>query len=379
MQNMLPTAISQVTENFMRVVVGLSLAYFLMPDIGKAAGGASFGAVAGGVFGSLILWILYHKMLPKLNKEIASTKNKSDSVLSFKRVAKTILAIAIPISIGAAVNSVMNFVDSACVTARLLSVGLNEIDATASFGQLTKVATFINLPLTFGMAIVAGLVPAISEAMAKKDYEEVQGKIELGARFALLISLPASIGLAVLAAPIMAFIYPGAPGGAILLAVGALSIAFVMLGQAFTGILQGMGSVWTPVKALGLAAVVKIVFTIYLVGTSLQVIGASVASIIAYAVFMLYNYLVIKKQTHFALNYRLVLVKPLLSAGVMGIAAWAVYQLGKNVLSTDSFLQNAILTLGAVGVGAVVYVIMLLVTGGFTKQDINEIRGKKEK
>jgi O-antigen/teichoic acid export membrane protein len=215
--------------------------------------------------------------------------------------------------------------------------------------------------------------------MAKKDYEEVQGKIELGARFALLISLPASIGLAVLAAPIMAFIYPGAPGGAILLAVGALSIAFVMLGQAFTGILQGMGSVWTPVKALGLAAVVKIVFTIYLVGTSLQVIGASVASIIAYVVFMLYNYLVIKKQTHFALNYRLVLVKPLLSAGVMGIAAWAVYQLGKNVLSTDSFLQNAILTLGAVGVGAVIYVIMLLVTGGFTKQDINEIRGKKEK
>ncbi|MGL4343616.1 MAG: putative polysaccharide biosynthesis protein [Cellulosilyticaceae bacterium] len=378
MQNMFPTAISQVIENLGRVIVGLSLAYFFRGNIGKAAGGASFGAVAGGMCGALTLTMLYMKYRPSIQEEIA-TQAKVTETLTFKKVAKTVLWIAIPISIGAAVNSFMNFMDSAFVTARLIESGVSVEQATAGFGQLTKVATFINFPLTFGMALVVGLVPAIAEAIARKDQDEVQGKIELGSRFALLISLPAAVGLAALANPIMNFIYPGAPDGGNVLAVAALSIPFVMLGQAFTGILQGMGKVWTPVKALVLATVIKAILNIILVATPLRVVGAAIASIIGYAIFTLYNYYTIKKHTSFRLNITLVIIKPIIASLIMGIGAILTYKGLAVLLDQTSMLQNAIMTLGGVGVGAIVYAVVIFVIGGISKEDISELRTKKEK
>ena len=117
----------------------------------------------------------------------------------------------------------------------------------------------------------------------------------------------------------------------------------------------------------------------WLVGTSLHVVGASVASIISYAVFAIYNYIVIQKKTNFKLDYGLVLVKPIIASGIMGAAAWVAYFLGSKVIKGDSFLHNGILTLGAGGVGAIVYVVVRWITGGVSKQDIEELRGKKEK
>ncbi|MEG0013525.1 MAG: polysaccharide biosynthesis protein [Cellulosilyticaceae bacterium] len=378
MQNMVPTAISQVLENLGRVVVGLSLAYMFMPNVGYAAGGASFGAVAGGLCGAAVLAILYIKHKPTIQAEIKTDKHQNTGV-DFKSVSKVVLAIAIPISIGAAVNSVMTFMDSALVTARLLEYGLTDLQATASFGQLTKVATFINFPLTFGMALVTGVVPAIAEAMAKKDKEEVQSKIELGSRFALLISLPAAVGLAVLAAPIMNMIYPGAPEGANILMVSALSIGFIMLGQAFTGILQGMGNVWIPVKGLVIAAVIKGILNFVLVASPLKATGAAVASIIGYTVFTAYNYIAIRKLTGFRFNVSLVIIKPIIASAIMGICAWGAYEGLSLVLDSTATLDNAIMTLGSVGVGAVVYAIVIFLIGGISKDDIKEIRSKKEK
>ncbi|MBU3811579.1 MAG: oligosaccharide flippase family protein [Candidatus Niameybacter stercoravium] len=112
MQNMVPTAISQVLENFGRVVVGLGLAYFFMPNVGYAAGGASFGSVVGGVCGALVLALLYLKHKKEIHEEMDSQKQATIAT-PFKSIVKVVLVLAIPISIGAAVNSVMNFMDSA--------------------------------------------------------------------------------------------------------------------------------------------------------------------------------------------------------------------------------------------------------------------------
>ena len=379
MQNMMPTAISQVIENLGRVVVGLLLAYTFLPDVAKAAGGASFGAVAGGVCGAAVLALIYIKKRPEITQEMKQQTTTVSSDVTFKTIVKTVLWIAIPISIGAAVNSVMNFMDSALVSSRLISIGVSELDATAYFGQITKVASLINFPLTFGMALVVGVVPAIAEAMAKKDTKEVQDKIELGTRFALLISLPAAVGLAVLATPIMKLLYPTAPEGGTVLAVSALSIAFVMLGQAFTGIQQGMGRVWVPVKALLYAAIVKGIFNYILVASPLKVTGAAVASIIGYAVFAGYNYLAMRKTTGYKLDVSLVLVKPIIASLVMGACAWGTYSGLGLVLDNTSSKSNALMTLLGVGVGAVVYAVVLYYIGGISKQDINQIRTKKEK
>ena len=381
MQNMGPTAISQVMENLGRVVVGLSLAFFFFPDLGKAAGGASFGAVAGGICGTLVLSIFYLKQRATIRNEIEETKtiDSKNKRMGFKTATKTVLVIAVPISIGAAVISIINFLDSALVIKTLTRTGLDQEMANAYFGQLGKVSTFINFPLAFGMALVIGLVPAISEAFAKKDKEEIQLKIELGMRFAVLLAMPASAGLAVLADPIMNFIYANAPNGGNVLAAAALSIIFIMLGQAFAGILQGIGRVWQPVIGIGLAAIVKAILNLLLVATPLKVIGAAIASIIAYGVFLVYNYWMIKKYTEFKLNISLVIIKPLISTIAMGIIAWGVYYLLSGLIGVGSFSKNALITLVSIAAGGLTYLVLIFVTGAVTKKDIQEMLNKKEK
>ena len=373
MQDMVPTAISQVVENAGRFVVGIALAVFFMPDVAKAAGGATFGAVAGGVFGSLILALMYGKKRKGIMLKVEKTRSIS-AVLPFRETAKKVLWIAIPISIGGAVNSIITMIDSGLVVMRLRDFGISASVATGLYGQLTKVATFINFPLTFGMALIIGLVPSISEAMARNDQKELHSKIELGTRFALLISFPASIGLAVLANPIMSFIYPTYPEGGEVLAVAAFSIVFVMLGQALTGILQGMGKVWAPIYAIIGAAIVKAIGNYMLVATSLGVTGAALASIAGYGTFTLINYWVVRRDTGFRLNTMFVVIKPLIASLIMGAAAYGTSKLLTQMLDMSSMRNNAVMTLGSVLVGALVYIGVLVVSGGISKEDIQHIR-----
>ena len=71
LQDMKPTAASQVVEQFFRVICGLSLAYFLAHDsIKMAAAGASFGATIGAVTGLAGIGYIFAKRKHKLNKKI---------------------------------------------------------------------------------------------------------------------------------------------------------------------------------------------------------------------------------------------------------------------------------------------------------------------
>ena len=103
-QNMTPSAISQILEQIGRVVFGVGLAIFLLPKgIEYSAGGAAFGAAGGGI---LALVYLYFKFI-KTKKQLNITNVKTDS-----KVLGNILAIAIPISLGASVSTIMSLIDS---------------------------------------------------------------------------------------------------------------------------------------------------------------------------------------------------------------------------------------------------------------------------
>lgn len=376
MQDMMPTAISQVAENAGRVLGGLALAVYFMPDVAKAAGGASFGGVIGGVFGSIVLLAMYMK---KRNSILVSTEKikAANKEINFKVISRRVLWTAIPISLGSAINSIMPLIDSGLVVMRLRDYGFDGITATELAGQLTKVATLINFPLTFALALIIGLVPSISEAMARGDKKELFDKIELGTRIALLISLPASIGLAVLSKPIMNLIYPKYPAGGEILMVASSSVIFVMLGQALAGILQGMGNIWAPIYAIMGAALVKFIGNYILITSPLGVTGAALASVLGYATYAIVNYIAVVRTTKFRINVKFVILKPLIASIVMGGVAYGTSRILSNTLNMSSRINNAIMTLSSVLVGVIVYAVILMLNGGISKEDIAHIKNRK--
>ena len=96
-------AMSQIAEQFFRVILGLGLAYYLMEMSGPKMGaaGAITGATVGAVASILYLIISYLREGKKRKAEIKASKHfKDESVI---RILKRILVVAIPITIGASV------------------------------------------------------------------------------------------------------------------------------------------------------------------------------------------------------------------------------------------------------------------------------------
>lgn len=165
LQNMNYTAISQIIEQIGRVIVGVGLAYIFLPKgIEYSAGGAALGAAAGGLFGGLYLVAKYLR----IRKEFRVKRIKDNTDVLGK-----LLYIAIPVSLGAAVSSIMSLIDSALVPQKLLEAGFTYKQCTILYGQLTgKAFILINVPLTLSAALCASLVPIIAEAhILKKKFE----------------------------------------------------------------------------------------------------------------------------------------------------------------------------------------------------------------
>ncbi|WP_409227999.1 putative polysaccharide biosynthesis protein [Gudongella sp. SC589] len=372
-QSMFPTALSQITEQLFRVVTGLGLTYLLLDKgIPIAAGGASFGGSMGAIMGLAIIVFIYFKRRTAIMEEIAgSTITREYSV---GEIAKDLLLIAIPITIGAAIAPIMDTIDAALVLRRLQSINYTAAEANALYGELKGMAqTLVNLPQVFSIAISMSLVPAISNASARKSRQETSDLISSGIRMTLLIGLPSAIGLFVLSTPIVALLYYNNPPEAIasvgnILAYLSLGVIFLTLVQALTAILQGLGKPFVPVKNLFIGAVAKIILTYVLTGIpAINVKGAAISTVAAYAIASTLNLLYVIYVAKAKLNLRSILMKPLISAVGMGIIARVSYM----VLAGPIGGRPA--TLVAVLLGVVAYGVLLLLTGTLTDEDLDLI------
>ena len=125
MQNMKPSAASQVVEQFFRVAAGLTLAYFLIKDGREfAAAGASFGATAGSVTGLITVIGIYYYKKGSLRNDIERSPRVNTE--RGREILAKILMIAIPVTIGAAIMPIMNAIDVGIVMRRLQETGWSE-------------------------------------------------------------------------------------------------------------------------------------------------------------------------------------------------------------------------------------------------------------
>ena len=380
--NMRPSAISQVVEQLARVVFGIALAIALAPKgLDYGAAGATFGATAGAIAGLSMMLYLYIKR-DKGHKE------EGDQVQVFeeestRKILKELLTIALPIIIGALVMPTMNMIDLALVMGRLEAAGFSNAEANSLYGQLTGMAaTLINLPQVITSGIAVSLVPVISAAYALGDREKLQRNTSLAIRVSMLIGLPAAVGLFVLSTPIIRLLYPNEPSSVgQLLAIMALGVVFLSLIQSFTSVLQGMGRAHIPVINLFIGAGVKIVLTFVLTGISwLNVKGAAISTVSAYVVAAILDLISVKALTHMKFDLKLVLIRPLLTAAIMGVCARVSYEILMILLGLaglSSFGANAIATLSGVLIGGTVYVFALFKMKAISVEELESMaKGK---
>ncbi len=365
MQIMTPTAVSQIVEQIGRVVIGVGLAYlFIDKGIGFAAGAASFGATAGAFFGMIIMLISYLKF-NSLSKSIGFSGKEEKTWQIIKRITW----LALPITIGAILSSVMGLIDSIIVHSRLIQSGYTVEGATILYGRLTgKAVTLMNVPLTFSMAMAASLVPAISESYSKNNKKELLEKISTGIKTTIIVALPAAVGLSLLSKEIVHLLWGEAEAGGEILRILSINVVFISLAQTLTSILQGMNRVFIPVRNLIIGVIIKMIISNMLLVTYLNIIGTVIGTICGYVVIMLLNLYELRKIIKFKIEMKGMLFKPIIASLVMAIGVKVTFRYAFLLINIES-----ISTLLAIVVGMLLYFVVMFLLGGidlFKKESI---------
>ncbi|OUN24360.1 polysaccharide biosynthesis protein [Pseudoflavonifractor sp. An85] len=370
---MTPTAVSQIIEALCKLVIGLALATFLLKSSNNesvAAAGAIFGVSVGCALG-----MLYTAFCFRTQRQHAPVGH--DRTTSSKKIFRTLLQLAIPITLGSSVIGLVNLIDTSMIYGRLQdAAGFSELDARSLKGVYDQALTLYNLPSSFMVPLTASIIPAVSAAQAVKNRKLGAQISETALRTTALLAIPAGVGLFVLSQPIMQLLYPSTDvelGGYILSILG-LAVIFVCFMLVCNAIMQAHHLVTIPMVTTIIGCIFKLPINYVLVGNrGINIKGAPVSTLFCFGLIAVMDLIIIKRTLPRSLSLMRAFGKPLATSLIMGLAVWACYGLTSSFLTTPQGLSNsanAMATLLSVGVGGVVYLVLVVVLQAISPEDL---------
>jgi stage V sporulation protein B len=367
LQMMTPTAISQIFEQFFRVVTMIFFAYLLLPrGLEYAAAGASFGAGPGAAAGLLVLIYYYMRGRKQFQYKMDTQPDiRQESGIS---IVSRIVKLALPVSLANIMLPVVSNIDLFIVPARLEAAGYTVEQATELFGYLTGMAVpLVNLATILTASLAASLVPAVSEAFTLKNYKQVLQRTATAMRISNLITIPSFVGMWLLARPISQMLY-STPNADTSIAVLGFGVFLLGIHQVTTGVLQGLGHTAIPVINMVASAMIKIVMSWVLTAMpALGIKGAAWATNADFGVAALLNMYFVRRYVGFTLDWKDT-IRTVLAAAVMGGVVLVTYD-----LVMTKTLHNTVATLVSIGLGGAVYGVILILMGGVNQRDIERV------
>lgn len=366
-ENMSASASSQTLEQVFKasftVVVVELVAIFLGANTVLMAAGANLATTIATFLSFSYIYLYYKEVRGEIGSEIKSTVN--DRPERIKSIIKRILFVSIPISLTSLMSSINKNIDSVTVV-RFLKKFLTEKEAKLQYGILGgKVDTLTAFPLSFNIAFATALVPAISGAFAKGEKQSAIRRVCFSLLITILIGLPCTAGMFVLAEPILNLLFPNANSGVVILQISSLTIIFTVLSQTISGALQGIGKVMIPTIALGMGVIVKLILNLILIPIpEIGVNGAAFGSVMCYATSFLISFYALKKSIRLELSIHKFLLKPMIATTMMGICSYFLYH------HLKIYCIEKIATMITLILSIIIYILSVLVLKIFDKEEI---------
>lgn len=418
LKNMVPTAVSQMIEALFKLVFGLLFSWLVI-RVGTAqfetnqtvfgtlcesrseamsiiypfsAAAAILGVTLSTLVGALYLHILYRVRGDHITQQQLAL---SPPARSSRAILRSLLAIAIPVSLGTLATTITSFIDSSSVLNRLKYVMQQDPQAILKMypgiqEKATEIPDFIygaycyalsifNLVPTITTTFAISALPAVTAAWTLRDRVQTRQSVEAVLRITSLVAFPSGIGIAVLSKPILKLLYPSAQRAmGVDIAAPALSllgvgVIFVALLTPINSMLQAVGRADLPVKLMLVGGSIKIVTNFLLVSIpSVNVKGAPVGTILCYIFLFTASMIFLCRRIDMVPRIRSVFIKPFAAAAVCGAAAALSYRLFLLIFS------QRISTAFSIIFAAIIYAICLLLFRAITKEDLNMLpKGKK--
>lgn len=390
LRNMYPTAFSDVIEAMGKLILGLGFAYAVMKitdNVAFAAAGAMLGITVGAAAAALFLRLRY-----KFGGDMITDEEleNSPSPIPVRQTLKVLVSIAIPVVVASLANNIASLVDVSMVKWQLARLMENSGDLimdmykssiadynltakemlssdavpTFLYGIRGKAFTIYNLVPTITSVLGVSALPVLASSWVKKDKTLIKKNIDSMIKTTAIIAMPAGVGFFALGGPIMALLYNTVASveiGAPMMRVFGCAAFFAGLAIPMTSMLQAVGRQVYALRNVAIGAALKVVVNLLLVAVpSINIQGAAVGTFACYLFVFFANLITLIKVTDVVPSFKKILLKPFISAVVCGFAAYLVSLLG----------DGKMITILAVGIAGVVYLLTLIVLNTFEKDDI---------
>ena len=290
--NMYPTAVTEVSEQLIKVALGCALAYAFRDNLELAVASTLLAVTVSEIISTAIalLWYFKKRGVQPLYR-IAPVK--FSSIVKYT-IPLTLTAIALPVS---------QLLESIVAVRLMRDITDN---ATALYGIFSGCAvTIINLPVSVTYGLAAASVPQISPLAEKGDIQGAKQKAYKSLLITFAISAPAAIALFAFAPLAVRLIFSSLEQQekAVLinlvriLAVNAVTLSLV---QTSSACLTSLGSPIKSTVTQWVSAMLRVILTAVLIKfTSLSISGAAISANCCYLVAAMINfwYIIREKRT----------------------------------------------------------------------------------
>ncbi|MBO9130884.1 polysaccharide biosynthesis protein [Bacillus sp. 165] len=379
-----PTTISQIIEQIVRIIVILAGSFVVIKVLGgtvaQAISISTFAAFVGAIGGLAILIWYWYTRRHHLDELLTQQKVEPSSITTLQMFKELFTYSAPYVFVGLAIP-LFQQIDSLTFNRIMESIGQGKI-AEHAFAVYTMWGhKLVMIPVSLATAFSLTLVPAITKSYTEKDENVLQKQIGQTLQVTTFLTLPAVVGMSVLAYPIYtAFYGQDQFGGEVLMWYAPVAILFSVF-SVTAAILQGINKQKYAIVALLMGITLKIVLNIILI-RMMGTVGAVLATGIGFLVAIAYTNRKIRQHAQFdftLVRKRIFQISILVAAMavVAKLTEWAL----SPVLSYEQgrFASIVIVALAAM-IGAVVYVMLAVRTGVAQKilgtEFLSKIKGR---
>ena len=373
---MLPTAASQLLEQFFHVVVGLIAAVIFMKlyadsefKVAYGAAGGTFGTLIGAIISLLFLGGMFFMYYPVLKRRFK--KDSRANIEDYRTLLKLVLITIFPIILNQTLYSVSGTLDSVLLNSILDSKGFSEEARLILWGRYSsKYRLLANLPLSIASAIGVAVVPNIVRAHTENNPKLLHEKTAQAVKFNMMIAIPSAFGLAVLAKPVMLVLFNDTTEMTpILMQLGAAAIVLYAYSTTTSNVLQGLNMMRYPVIHAAVGIVIYVIIDYILLSFfDMSVYALIVGHTLFPLIVSILNWLRIQVEIEYQQEVLKTFVMPTVCSAVMAVISYFFY-LGLHTM-TKSALVSLIVT---IVVAAGIYFLSMILTKTLSEKEIYDL------
>ena len=314
------------------------------------------GLTLGLVLGSALQFLL---LLPDLRDFVPSFRLSARAVWHHPGLRR-IIKLYVPIALSVVVANIGIVID------RNLA---SNTDAIQTIPWMRNATTLIQFPLGLvAAAISLAVLPSLSRLSARQDWDGYRRTLQMGLRMVLLLIVPATIGLFILAQPIVRLVFERGEfvpydtyWTAIALRVYLLGLIFAAVDQVLIIAFYSRQDTWTP-ALVGIVAIgVYLAVAVPLVG-QLQILGLVFANSMQHFSHAIIMLILLQRHLSGLTGGDMISTVPriLLAALGMGLIVWLIAPQSQSLLPGLTGNILAVLIPGLAGLISYTFFVILL-------------------